>query len=275
MLDWILEPLQFDFMQNALLTALVVSIICALLSCYLILKGWSLMGDAISHAVLPGIVLAYLAAIPLAIGAFCSAIICSLGVGYLKENSRIKEDTAMGIVFSGMFAIGLVMFTKVQTEQHLTHILFGNVLGVSREELYQNALVSALIFVVIILKRKDLLLYCFDPCHARITGLSPKLLHYGLLTLLALTIVSTMQVVGVILVIAMLIAPGISAFTLTKSFDKMLCLAVASAAASSLIGVILSYHLDASTGACIILLQAAFFIVALAYSKFRTVIQAD
>ena len=269
MFDWLLEPLQFEFMQNALLTALIVSIICALLSCYLVLKGWSLMGDAISHAVLPGIVLAYLAGIPLAIGAFFSGIFCSLGVGYLKENSRIKEDTAMGIVFSGMFAIGLVMFTKIQTEQHLTHILFGNVLGVSHQELIQSAVISSVIFLIIILKRKDLLLYCFDPSHTRVAGLSPKLLHYGLLTLLALTIVSTMQVVGVILVVAMLIAPGITALTLTKSFDKMLWVAIVSSITSSLLGVILSYYFDASTGACIILLQAAFFLLALGYSKIR------
>jgi len=255
---------------SALLTAFIVSIICALLSCYLVLKGWSLMGDAISHAVLPGIVLAYLAGIPLAIGAFFSGIFCSLGVGYLKENSRIKEDTAMGIVFSGMFAIGLVMFTKIQTEQHLTHILFGNVLGVSHQELIQSAVISAIIFCMIVFKRKDFLLYCFDPSHARVAGLSPKILHYGLLMLLALTIVSTMQVVGVILVVAMLIAPGITALTLTKSFDKMLWIAIVSSITSSLIGVILSYHFDASTGACIILLQAVFFVIALAYSKIKT-----
>ena len=261
-----LEPFQFDFMQNALLTALVVAVICALLSCYLVLKGWSLMGDAISHAVLPGIVLAFLAGIPLVIGAFVSGIACALGVGYLKENSRIKEDTAMGIVFSGMFAIGLVLFTKIQTSQHLTHILFGNVLGVSRQELIQTAIIALIIFILLGLKRRDFLLYCFDPSHARVAGLSPKLLHYGLLTL---TIVSTMQVVGVILVVAMLIAPGITALTLTNRFDKMLVIAIISAVTASLLGVLLSYHFDASTGACIILLQAAFFLIALIYSKIK------
>jgi len=244
------EPFQFTFMQNALLTALVVAVICAILSCYLVLKGWSLMGDAISHAVLPGIA-------------------CALGVGYLKENSRIKEDTAMGIVFSGMFAIGLVLFTKIQTSQHLTHILFGNVLGVSQQELIQTAIIALIIFILLGLKRRDFLLYCFDPSHARVAGLSPKLLHYGLLTLLALTIVSTMQVVGVILVVAMLIAPGITALTLTNRFDKMLVIAIISAVTASLLGVLLSYHFDASTGACIILLQAAFFLLALIYSKIK------
>lgn len=269
MFDWFFEPLQFAFMQNALITALIVSTICALLSCYLVLKGWSLMGDAISHAVLPGIVLAYLVGIPLAIGAFLSGIFCAFGVGYLKENSRIKEDTAMGIVFSGMFAIGLVMFTKIQTEQHLTHILFGNVLGVSNTELMQTAVISAIVFLVILLKRRDLLLYCFDTSHTRVAGLSPKVLHYSLLILTALTIVSTMQVVGVILVVAMLIAPGITALTLTKSFDKMLWVAVITSVISSLMGVILSYHFDASTGACIILLQAAIFVLALTYSRIK------
>ena len=255
------EPFQFDFMQNALLTALVVAVICALLSCYLVLKGWSLMGDAISHAVLPGIVLAFLAGIPLVIGAFVSGIACALGVGYLKENSRIKEATAMGI--------GLVLFTKIQTSQHLTHILFGNVLGVSQQELIQTAIIALIIFILLGLKRRDFLLYCFDPSHARVAGLSPKLLHYGLLTLLALTIVSTMQVVGVILVVAMLIAPGITALTLTNRFDKMLVIAIISAVTASLLGVLLSYHFDASTGACIILLQAAFFLLALIYSKIK------
>lgn len=264
-----IEPLQYPFMQNALLTALIVSIICGLLSCYLVLKGWSLMGDAISHAVLPGIVLAFLLGIPLSVGAFFSGIFCSLGVGYLKENSRIKEDTAMGIVFSGMFAVGLVMFIKIETEQHLPHILFGNVLGVSQAELIQTALIAFLILTIVLLKRKDLLLYCFDPSHARVAGLSPKFLHYGLLTLLALTIVSSMQVVGVILVVAMLIAPGITALTLTNAFDKMLWIALASSIFASLMGTILSYHFDASTGACIILLQAVIFLLSLAYSRIR------
>lgn len=269
LMNLITEPLQYPFMQNALMTSLIVAIICAMLSCYIVLKGWSLMGDAISHAVLPGVVLAFLLGIPLAIGAFFSGIFCALGVGYLKENSRIKEDTAMGIVFSGMFAIGLVMFTKIETEQHLTHILLGSILGVSNEQLQQTAIIAAIVFSILMIKRKDLLLYCFDASHARVAGLSPKWLHYGLLILLALTIVSSMQVVGVILVVAMLIAPGIIGLTLTQSFDKMLLIATLSACTASLLGVILSYHFNASTGASIILIQAVFFLVALAYSRLK------
>ena len=230
-------------MQNALLTALVVAVICALLSCYLVLKGWSLMGDAISHAVLPGIVLAFLAGIPISHWCVCLRYCLCLRGGLFKREQPYQRDTAMGIVFSGMFAIGLVLFTKIQTSQHLTHILFGNVLGVSRQELIQTAIIALIIFILLGLKRRDFLLYCFDPSHARVAGLSPKLLHYGLLTLLALTIVSTMQVVGVILVVAMLIAPGITALTLTNRFDKMLIIAIISAVTASLLGVLLSYHL--------------------------------
>lgn len=232
------------------------------------IEGLGIDGDAVSHAVLPGIILAYLLGLPLLFGAFCAGVTCTLSIGYLKENSRIKEDTAMGIVFSGMFALGLVLFTKVKTDQHLSHILFGNLLGISALELIQTAIVSAIIFAIILLKRRDFLLYCFDPSHTRVAGLSPKLLHYGLLTLLALTIITAMQVVGVILVVAMLISPGIIAYILTKSFDKMLVIAICVSVFSSIFGVILSYHLDSAPGATIILLQASIFILVLIYSKF-------
>lgn len=269
LLNWFAEPFQYPFMQHALATALIVAMICAILSCYLVLKGWALMGDAISHAVLPGIVVAFLLGIPLTIGAFCAGLICSLSVGYLKENSRIKEDTAMGIVFSGMFALGIVMFTKIETDQHLSHILFGNLLGVSFSEVLQTLFISATIFIVVILKRRDFLLYCFDVSHTRVAGLSPKILHYGLLILLAMTIISAMQVVGVILVVAMLISPGITAYVLSKRFDTMLLIAISVSVSTSIIGTIISYHIDASTGPCIILLQAALFLLALGYTRLK------
>ena len=267
--QWFTEPFAYPFMQNALITALLVSVICAMLSCYLVLKGWSLMGDAISHAVLPGIVVAFWLGLPLSIGAFVAGLTCSVGVGYLKENSRIKEDTAMGIVFSGMFALGIVLFTKIETDQHLTHILFGNLLGVSNAEMLQTLVISAVVFFVIFLRRKDFLLYCFDATQAKIVGLSPRLLHYSLLILLALTIVSAMQVVGVILVVAMLISPGITAFILSKRFDYMIAIALATSISTSLFGTIISYHIDGATGPCIILLQAVVFLSALVYSKIK------
>jgi manganese/iron transport system permease protein len=260
--DVIAVPLSYPFMQRALMVSLLVAAVCAVLSCYLVLKGWSLMGDAISHAVLPGIVVAYVLAIPLAIGAFVAGLSCALATGYLKENSRIKEDTVMGIVFSGMFGFGLVLFTKVETEQHLNHILFGNVLGVTTRDLIETAIVAGGTLLIVLLKWRDLLLYCFDPNHARSIGLPVRVLHYGLLVLLALTIVASLKAVGIILVIAMLIAPGATAYLLTDSFERMLVIAAAVALISAFIGTVVSFHIDGATGACIVLTQSLFFTAA-------------
>lgn len=263
--ELIYHPLTIPFVQRAILAALATGIVCALLSCFLVLKGWSLMGDAISHAVLPGIVLAYLAGIPLIIGAFTSGLFCSVATGYIKENSRIKEDTVMGIVFSGMFAFGLVLFSKVETSQHLNHILFGSVLGTSYQELIQIIAIASIVSILVIIKRRDLMLYCFDAVQAKVVGLPVKLLHYGLLSILALTIVGSLKAAGVILVIAMLIAPGITAFMLTKRFEKMLVIAVIVSAFSTVTGTLISFHLDASTSACIVILQAFIFVMAQFY----------
>ena len=255
-------PLSYPFMQRALVVSLLVAAVCAVLSCYLVLKGWSLMGDAISHAVLPGIVVAYVLSLPLALGAFVAGLSCAVLTGYLKENSRIKEDTVMGIVFSGMFGFGLVLFTKVETEQHLNHILFGNVLGVTTRDLIETAIVAGGTLLIVLIKLRDLLLYCFDPNHARTIGLPVQVLHYGLLVLLALTIVASLKAVGIILVIAMLIGPGATAYLLTDSFERMLLIATVVALASAFIGTIVSFHIDGATGACIVLTQALFFVAA-------------
>lgn len=263
--ELIYHPLTIPFVQRAILAALATGIVCALLSCFLVLKGWSLMGDAISHAVLPGIVLAYLAGIPLVIGAFASGLFCSVATGYIKDNSRIKEDTVMGIVFSGMFAFGLVLFSKVETSQHLNHILFGSVLGTSYQELIQIITIASIVSILVIIERRDLMLYCFDPVQARVVGLPVKLLHYGLLSILALTIVGSLKAAGVILVIAMLIAPGITAFLLTKRFEKMLVIAVIVSVFSTVTGTLISFHIDASTSACIVILQAVIFTLAQFY----------
>ncbi len=264
--DLIAMPLSYPFMQRALVVSLLVAAVCAVLSCYLVLKGWSLMGDAISHAVLPGIVIAHVLSIPLAIGAFAAGLGCALLTGYLKENSRIKEDTVMGIVFSGMFGFGLVLFTKVETEQHLNHILFGNVLGVTTRDLIETAIVAGGTLAIVLLKRRDLLLYCFDPNHARSIGLPVRVLHYGLLVLLALTIVASLKAVGIILVIAMLIGPGATAYLLTDSFERMLVIATAVALTSAFIGTVVSFHIDGATGACIVLVQALIFAAAFLFA---------
>ncbi|RKW40878.1 MAG: metal ABC transporter permease [Moraxella sp.] len=262
-------------MQNALMAALSISVVCAILSCYVVLKGWSLMGDAISHAVFPGVVVAVLLGIPIALGAFVAGLFCAMSVGYLKNHTRLKEDTLMGVVFAGMFAVGLVIFTKLDTSQHLKHILFGNLLGISQEMLWQTLLICALILVVMLIKKQDLLLYCFDPSHARVSGLSLNFLHYGLLILLSATIVMAIQAVGVILVVAMLISPGITSFMLCKRFNSMLLLAIITACLSSFLGVIVSYHLDSATGSTIVLLQALFFVIAIVFEKARCTFFAE
>ncbi|NBM82122.1 iron chelate uptake ABC transporter family permease subunit [Proteus sp. G4404] len=269
LMEFFIEPFQYPFMQRAIIAAVIIGIACAILSCYMVLKGWSLMGDAISHAVLPGVVLAYVTAIPLTIGAFLSGLFCSFATGYLKEHSRIKEDTVMGIVFSGMFAVGLVIFASVDTDQHLMHILFGNILGITPDVLIQISAICLITITIMLVKQKDFMLYCFDPNQARIVGLPVALLHYGLLSILALTIAASMQAVGIILVVAMLISPGITAYLLTRSFSRMITLAILFSVISSVIGTFISFHIDGATGPSIVLTQAVFFIIALLCNQIK------
>jgi len=269
LLHWFTEPLTHEFMQRGLVIAVLVGTVCALLSCFLVLKGWSLMGDAISHAVLPGIVLAYLWSIPLVLGAFAAGLICTTGSAYLREHCRVKEDAVMAVVFSGMFALGLVLFVKLDSDQHLNHILFGNMLGVRWSDVIETALIAAPISAIVIAKRRDLLLFCFDPAHARAMGLPVGLLHYGLLALVALAIVASLKAVGVILVIAMLITPGAIGFLLAKQFGMLTLIAVAAAVSSCVIGTIASFHLDAATGPTIVMVQTMVFLAALAFSQAR------
>jgi len=265
-MEHLLEPFRYDFMVDAMIVGSAVGAVCAVLSCYLVLKGWSLMGDAISHAVLPGIVIAYAIGLPLAVGAFLSGLLCAVSTGYIKANSRVKEDTVMGVVFTGLFAFGLVLFTKVKSDLHLDHILFGNILGLEPGDLRNTLIVSGIVIVTILVLRRDLLLFCFDPAQARAIGLRTKLLYYLLLSLLALTIVISLKAVGIILVIAMLVTPGCVAYLLTDRFGRMLWIATSTAVFSSLSGVYFSFFLNASTGACIVLMQALIFLLTLAFA---------
>lgn len=266
MITWLAHPLQYPFMVNALLIGALVATVCAVLSCFLVLKGWSLMGDAVSHAVLPGIVLAHILGIPLGLGAFGSGLFCAVATGWIKNNSRIKEDTVMGIVFTGLFGLGLVMMTKVETDLHLNHILFGNLLGITADMILQTLIIGSITLLIIVLKHRDLVLYCFDPAQASGCGLNTTVLHYLLLVLLALTIVTALQAVGIILVIAMLITPGCVAYMLSDRFERMLVISVASALFSCVTGVYASFYMDASTGACIVLAQSLQFVLVMYFA---------
>lgn len=261
MIETFFFPFQFPFMQNAFLIALLIAPPTALLSCFLVLKGWALMGDAVSHAVLPGVVLAWMTGIPLIIGAFGAGMTCALLTGYLSENSRVKQDTVMGVVFSGMFAIGIIMYTSITTNEHLDHILFGNMLGVGSQDLWTSGLISLFVTGFLMLQWKDLLLHAFDPAQAKASGLRTNYLHYGLLSVLSLTIVSTLTATGLILAVALLVTPGAIAFLLTRSFGKMLIVSVIVCIISMLGGTYASFYLDSSPAATIVLVLTIIFIM--------------
>lgn len=269
LLDALAQPFAFPFMQQAFVISLLVAVPMALLSCFLVLKGWSLMGDAVSHAVLPGVVIAYIVGIPYLIGAFIAGMACVLGIGYLKENSRVKEDTIMGVVFSGMFALGLLLYTKISTEVHLDHILFGDMLGVTWADTIQTGAIAALVTLALVVFRRDLLLAAFDEQHARAIGLPVRLLHYGLLSVLSLTIVAALSSVGIILAIALLIGPGATAFLITRRFGAMLIASLAIGLLSAFFGVYFSFFLDSAPAPTIVLLMTAGFLAAFARSQWQ------
>ncbi|CAN1488032.1 ZnuB ABC-type Mn2+/Zn2+ transport systems, permease components [Rhabdaerophilaceae bacterium] len=263
----LLDPLSHGFMQRGIIAALLVALVAAVLSCFLVLRGWSLMGDAISHAVLPGIVIAYLVKLPLSLGAFAAGLLCAWGTGALRARSRVRDDAIMAIVFSGMFAVGLALFLKVDTDQHLRHILFGNLLGLDWWNVAEVALIAIPTAVIVFVKRRDFLLASFDPAHARAIGMRVGLLDALLLGLLALAIVAAVQAVGVVLVIAMLIAPGAIGFLLAKQFDRMLLIACISALSASIIGLFVSFYLDAASGPSIVVVQSLGVILAVLWRQ--------
>ncbi len=262
MIDTMLFPFQFPFMQNAFWIVLLVAPPTALLSCFLVLKGWALMGDAVSHAVLPGVVLAWITGAPLILGAFAAGMSCALLTGYLSQNSRIKQDTVMGVVFSGMFGMGIIMYTSVNTTQHLDHILFGNMLGVGPQDLLTAGSISVLVTGFLVLKWKDLLLHAFDPAQAQASGLRTGLLHYGLLGVLSLTIVATLTATGLILAVALLITPGAIAFLIVRSFGPMLIVSLAVCTGAMLAGTYLSFFIDSAPAPTIVLILTAVFVLA-------------
>jgi manganese/iron transport system permease protein len=253
MIETLLQPFQFPFMQNAFWIGLIIAPPCALLSCFLVLKGWALMGDAVSHAVLPGIVLAYMAGLPLLLGAFVAGLGSALLTGWLADNSRIKRDTVMGVVFSAMFALGIVLHTAFPTDVHLDHILFGNMLGVGEEDLKTAVAIAIPVTLILALKWRDLMLHAFDPAQAQVSGLPTRLLHYGLLAILALTIVATLSSVGLVLAIGLL---------MTRSFGAMLVAATLVCLTAMIAGTWASFHLNSAPAPTIILILTGLFLAA-------------
>ena len=259
MIETLLLPFKFHFMQNAFLIGLTVAVPTALLSCFLVVRGWSLMGDAISHAVLPGVVLAYILNIPLMIGAFIAGIFCALATGYLSENCRVKHDTVMGVVFSGMFAAGLVMYTKIETDVHLDHILFGNMLGVSIEDIKITVLIAMGVSSFLAMKWSDLVLESFDPLQARAAGLNIYVLKFLLLASISLTVVATLKATGLILAVALLIAPGSIAFLITNQFRLMMPFAIILTILAVVFGIYLSFWIDSAPAPTVIMLLTLVF----------------
>lgn len=264
--NWFVEPLQYDFLVRAIWVSAFVGLVCAVLSCYITLKGWSLMGDAVSHAVVPGVVVAYALNIPFSVGAFIFGFGATVAIGYVKSKTRLKEDAVIGVVFTGFFAFGLVLVTKIPSNIDLFHILFGNVLGISQSDIVQTLVAGTITLVVIFLRRKDLLLFCFDPNHAKAIGLNTQFMYYTLLSVLALTIVTALQTAGIILVIAMLVTPGATAYLLSDRFEYMLAISIASSVFSCIMGTYLSYHFDLSTGGSIVVVLTLIFIVAMVFA---------
>ena len=266
LIDLLAEPLSYTFMLRALSVTILAAVLCAVLSCWLVLIGWSLMGDAVSHAVLPGVVLAYIVGAPFALGALIFGFLAVTLIGAVRDTSKLKEDAAIGIVFSTLLAFGLVLISITPSQVDLNHIIFGNLLGVSTADLWQVLILGAVTLAILLLKRKDFTLYAFDATHAHALGMNPKLLGAMLLGLLAMTAVVALQAVGVILVVAMLIIPGATAYLLTDKFKRMLLISPAIAALAGVIGVYISYYLDASTGGMVVLTQGLIFTVVYLFS---------
>lgn len=268
-MTWLTQPFAYPFMVEAALMAVIIAVPSALLSCFLVLKGWSLMGDGISHAVLPGIVLAYVAGMPLLVGAFAAGMVCALAAGWLDANSRIKQDTALGIVMAGMFGLGIVLYTQIPSEAHLDHILFGNILGVGRADFLSAGSIAVAVSLILILKWRDFALLAFDPVQSRVSGLPVRWLHYGLLAMISACVVAMLSAVGIILSVGLLIAPGATAFLITRRLQTMLAVAVAVAVLSGLAGVWASFWLDSAPAPTIVLALTAVFVAAFLWRQVR------
>lgn len=271
-LDWLLQPLNYAFMQRGLLAAVIVGVLCAVIGCYVVLRSMAFLGDALAHAILPGVAIAYLLGGSLLIGALVAAIVVALGIGLISRRGTIKEDTAIGILFAAALALGVALISSIRTYAvDLSHILFGNVLGVSPDDLWVMLILGAGILAVIITLYRPFLVISFDPILARTLRLPAEGLRSLLLILLAVTIVVSMQTVGIGLVAAMLVTPGAAAYLLTHRLPVMMVIAAVIGGFSSLTGLYLSYYLNIVSGAAIVLVATVIFLLVFLFSPERGV----
>ncbi|HHF3463131.1 TPA: metal ABC transporter permease [Haemophilus influenzae] len=266
MLDLLLEPFSYDYMLKAMILSTAVGAICAFLSSYLMLKGWSLIGDALSHSVVPGVAIAYAFALPYALGAFFAGILAALSILWIKSISKLKEDAVIGFIFSTFFALGLLIISLNPTAVNVQNIILGNILGIADEDIYQVAIIIGVCLVLLLLFWKDLLLIFFDETQARTVGLSPLFYKVLFFTLLSACVVAALQTVGAILVIAMVVTPGATAYLLTDKFKTLSIIAIILGSVTNFVGVYISYYLDGATGGVIVTLQTLLFLVAFLFS---------
>lgn len=273
-MDVLLEPFFYEYMVKAMLLSTLVGAVCAFLSAYLMLKGWSLIGDALSHAVVPGVAIAYALGLPYALGAFFAGILAAVAIFWVKSITKLKEDAVIGFVFTTFFALGLFIISINPTAINVQEIIFGNILGISDGDMVQVFFVMTLSLIFLLFFYKHLLLVFFDEIHAKSVGLNPKLMQILFFSLLAACVVAALQTVGAILVIAMVVTPGATAYQLTDRFRPLVLMAVAFGALTSFFGVYLSYYLDGATGGIIVSLQTLLFLLAFFFSpKFGLVSQ--
>lgn len=261
MIEWLVEPFAYNFFLRSMLAGMLAGIGCAVLGVYVVWRGMAFVGDAIAHTILPGIVVAFMLGINAFIGALAAAVITALGIGLLSRRSRLKEDTAIGVVFSGLFALGILLLSKTGSYQDLTHILFGNILGVSWGDFWGVTIVIFIVMAFVLVFYKELLVTSFDPGHALAIGLSPELIRYGLLLLIALTVVTAIQTVGVVLVIALLVTPAATASLLARELPHIMLLGIVFSILSTIAGLYISFYVNVSSGASVVLALTAIFIL--------------
>jgi manganese/iron transport system permease protein len=268
LLHALIDPLQYSFMQRSLVVAIVVGLICSMVGSYLMVQRLALLGDAISHSVLPGVAIAFVLNINLIIGAFVAGILSTMAIAWIRTRSPIKEDAAMGIVLSAFFALGVTLITLIQKTNKidLNHFLFGNILGVTVADVRDTSLIAVLVLAVIVLLYKELLFYTFDPLGAQAAGLPVNLLNFGLMALIALTVVASLKAVGVVLVLALLITPGATAYLLVPRLHQVMGVGATIGILASLGGMYLSYWFNLPSGPAIVLVVSGLFTLALLFS---------